>query len=87
VTERPGREERRRRREALRAVHPDLGGDPGEFDRVARALAAQPPTAREPQGTPAGPEVRFVRRPTGWHRVPSWWRSVRHRRSTPPRVR
>jgi hypothetical protein len=79
VTESPDRAERRRRREALRRAHPDLGGDPAEFARLVRLL--------DPRATPpTGDEVRFVRRPRGLGRVPAWCRSRLARRRRPPRV-
>jgi hypothetical protein len=75
-----GREARRRRREALRRAHPDLGGDPEEFARLAASLAPA-------RGAPAGGEaLRFVRRPRGLARVPAWCRTRLRRRSAPRRV-
>jgi hypothetical protein len=71
----PDRAARRRRREALRRAHPDLGGDPAELARLLR-----PPA-------PAGDEVRFVSRPRGLARVPAWCRARLGRRSRPRRVR
>jgi hypothetical protein len=73
-----GREARRRRREALRRAHPDLGGDPEEFARLAAALA--PPRAAGSDG------VRFVRRPRGLARVPAWCRTRLRRGAAPRRV-
>ena len=75
------RAERRRRREALRRAHPDLGGDPAEFARLVRSL--DPGAARSPG---AGDEVRFVRRPRGLARVPAWCRGRLGRRRRPRRV-
>ena len=77
----PDPEERRRRRALLRAHHPDLGGDPEEFIRLAAAL-----DGAGGRSTPApghlGDEVRFVPRPRGLRRVTAWYR----RRRRPPRV-
>jgi hypothetical protein len=84
MSESPDREERRRRREALRRAHPDLGGDPEDFLRVTQSFRA----GRIRPGAVAGDEVRFVRRPTGLARVSGWcgsrWR--RWRRPPPRRV-
>ena len=75
----PGPEERRRRRELLRAHHPDFGGDPEQFIRVVDSFeSAGPGTASDPVGS----EVRFTRRPRGLSRVTAWYR----RRNRPPRV-
>jgi hypothetical protein len=75
--------ERRRRREALRRTHPDLGGDPQDFLRVVRALSG-----RRPAAPGAAHEVRFVRRPHGVARIPAWCRTrLRHwRHPAPSRV-
>ncbi len=72
-------DERRRRRAALRRHHPDLGGDAEEFVRTLRAWGSRSATGA---ATPAGSEVRFVRRPRGLRRLSAWWRS---RRSPAPR--
>jgi hypothetical protein len=77
------RNERRRRRELLRAHHPDLGGDAAEFIRAVAATRAG--------GSPAAPatpadEVRFVRRARGLDRLRAWHRALerrRHRRDHP----
>lgn len=79
----PDRAERRRRREALRQAHPDLGGDPAEFARLVRLL--DPRVRLAPAGD-EGDEVRFVRRPRGLARVPAWCRIRLDRRRRPPRV-
>ena len=65
-------DERRRRRAALRRHHPDLGGDAEAFMRTLRAWDSR---------SPAGSEVRFVRRPRGVRRLLAWWRRSRSRRS------
>jgi len=77
----PGPEERRRRRQLLKANHPDLGGDPEQF---IQALTSFEEGGRRPRAmpTPAGGEVRFARRPRGLGRVTAWYR----RRRSPPRV-
>jgi hypothetical protein len=77
----PGAEERRRRRQALKAHHPDLGGDPEEFIRAKTAFDEGGRRSRHTP-TPAGDDVRFVRRPRGLRRVIAWYR----RRRRPPRV-
>jgi hypothetical protein len=74
-------EERRHRRAVLKAHHPDLGGDPAEFIRVAAALDGGGERSA-PAPTPVGDDVRFVRRPRGLGRVTAWYR----RRRRPPRV-
>ncbi|RBY80366.1 hypothetical protein DQ239_04780 [Blastococcus sp. TF02-09] len=81
MTPDPGREERRRRRQVLKAHHPDLGGNAVDFIRVAAELGTG---RRRPPATPTrlGDEVRFVRRPRGLGRLTAWYR----RRRRPPRV-
>ena len=76
-------DERRRRRAALRRHHPDLGGDAEEFTRTLRAWES-PSSAGTPG--PAGPEVRFVRRPRGPRRLLAWWQRRSRRSSAPRRV-
>jgi hypothetical protein len=66
---------KRRRRELIRANHPDRGGDPAVFIALLQSLD------EEPRGEPPT-EVRFVRR-RRW-RVPNPRR--RFRRNRPKRV-
>jgi hypothetical protein len=71
-------EHRRRRRELIRANHPDRGGDPAVFIKMLQSLdedsvSVQPPT-----------EVRFAKRRRGW-RVRGLPRPFR--RPRPKRVR
>jgi hypothetical protein len=73
-----GREGRRRRREALRRAHPDLGGDPDEFARLTASLT--------PARDAGGEELRFARRPRGLARVPAWCLARLRRRPTARRV-
>lgn len=76
----PGPEERRRRRQLLKAHHPDLGGDPEEFIQALTSFQAA--GHRPAAATPATDKVRFARRPRGLARVTAWYR----RRHRPPRV-
>lgn len=80
------RAHRRRRREALRRVHPDLGGTSEEFARVFRSFAATPHRGAADRGATAGAEVRFVRAPRGLARLPAWFRTRRRRATAPRRV-
>jgi hypothetical protein len=68
-------ERRRRRRELMRAHHPDLGGDPAVFIEVLQRL-------NEDVGGRAATEVRFTKR-RRW-RLPDPPR--RFRRQRPKRV-
>lgn len=77
----PGPEERRRRRQLLRAQHPDLGGDPEEFIATVASFESAAPGPGT-TAAPAGPKIRFVQRPRGLARVTAWYR----RRGRPPRV-
>jgi hypothetical protein len=74
---------RRRRREFIRAHHPDRGGDPDFFIQGIRALDAGPaPDARDPL-----PRVIIVRRQPWMVRLASATvRRLRHERQ-PRRVR
>ena len=83
-----GLERRRRRRAVARAHHPDLGGDTAAFILAWQHLDdAVPPQGGDHRAAPAragaataGPEVTFVRRPTGLARWFAWLPPRRHRR-------
>jgi hypothetical protein len=70
--------DRRRRRELMRAHHPDLGGDPELFIQVLQRLDEE-----AVNGSPAT-EVRFARRRRWWvpdRRMPSRLMLLRRRRT------
>ena len=66
-------EHRHRRRELIRANHPDRGGDPAVFIEVLQSLDEHSASGRPPT------EVRFVKRRRRW-RVPGPPRPFRRRR-------
>ncbi|RBY91662.1 hypothetical protein DQ244_10170 [Blastococcus sp. TBT05-19] len=80
------REQRRLRRAAIRRHHPDAGGSATDLLAALATFAGGRggPATSSSQG--AGPEVRFVRRPTGLQRLLLLVRTRSTRSSRPRRV-
>ncbi len=69
-----GADQRRARRRAFRAHHPDLGGDPSALRAALRSIEGQ-----TLERMPRRHDIVFVRRPRGWRRLPAWVADRRRR--------